>query len=456
MDACGTSNVKLVFIWNSGLYFVDFSESSPAIKEIAAVTDAAIPVISPNGKWVTYATQTRRDGATLSPSTAWVCRLEPDARPIQVSQSGKGYVPRFVPNMLDTPTVIYSTAGFRLDNKSYAWDGAGMVVARKIINGAVEPGESVVFDGGSYFAGISYDGRYLGSAENGPHAHILDLRDPSRIPHAVHTFQVRLNANDQMQQHTVQTCNASMSSSRILTDAIMYVDFGLMYDQCQCTTDMGPWDFHTRLFISRSDSTILRYYDVPSPPQVDDTATLGNGEIIGREWSYPEWSNHPYFAVASILNRRRYLDPAISFFVPVGRRERIALINLKDSSYTDLIQSTDTAAFDSDAGFFFPGLWVDVPRDFAEDPGWLHRNNHSNIPPVFRPNSTISIQGRTVTAKSGLRRVSMISSNGRLIFDSRPGGDRLFMLPPAASGGLFVVSVEAIDGSRMVRKHILP
>ncbi|MBD3345355.1 MAG: hypothetical protein GF401_09870 [Chitinivibrionales bacterium] len=456
VDECGTSNVKLVFIWNRSMYYVDFTENAPSIRKIAAVTDAAIPVISPDGNWVTYATQTTQDGATLSPSTAWVCRLAHDGQPMQVSQSDNGFVPRFMRSRLDTPTVIYSTAGYHLDNKSYAWDGAGIVAAKKIIDGAVESGETVVFNGGSYFGGISYDERYLGSAENNAYAHILDLQDQSKVPYEVHSFQVRSSATGQMLQHTVQTCNASMSSSRIITDAIMYVDFGLMYAQCQCTSAIGPWDFHTRLFISKSDATILRYYDIPSAPQTADTATAGNGEIIGREWSYPEWSNHPYFAVTSILNRRRYLDPAISFLIPVERRERITLINLKDSSYTDLIQSTDTTAFDSDASFIFPGLWIEVPSDFIEEPGWLGRSNHINQPVVSKGICTINIQGRTVSAASGLKRVSVFSSNGRLITGLQRSGGHLFMLPQSGASGIVVISAEAFDGSTIIRKHVLP
>ncbi|MBD3321024.1 MAG: hypothetical protein GF350_08030, partial [Chitinivibrionales bacterium] len=55
---CGTSRVKIVFTTNGdSLYFVDFTESSqPRIQTTHQVSDPAVPVLSPGGHWIAYAT----------------------------------------------------------------------------------------------------------------------------------------------------------------------------------------------------------------------------------------------------------------------------------------------------------------------------------------------------------------------------------------------------------------
>ncbi|MBD3418537.1 MAG: hypothetical protein GF398_00315 [Chitinivibrionales bacterium] len=447
---CGTGNVKLVFTWNEELYLVNFADATPAITKMDNVSDAAIPVISPDGQWVTFATGTNADGATYGPSTAWVSRLHADGQPMRVSDSGAGFVPRFVGCMLDTPQVIYSTRGYKLANREYAWQGSGQVVAKRVVNNNIEANATVFHDGGSYFGGISYDKRYLGTAENRRYVHLLDLQGASDQPHRVHEFPVRDDSTGQVSTTTIQTCNSSMSSSRTVTDAIMYVDFGLHYDQCNCTSAMGDWTFHSRLFISRSDNTILRIYDVPEAP-VDADSADAVGEIVQRQWSYPEWSNHPYFAVAAVLNDRLYTNTGIPPIIHKQRRESIAVINLKDSTYFTIIEATDTSK-SSDANFSFPGLWVEMPDGFVEQASWLGKVDVRNLAQQPLRQFAISFDGRTVTAERALKSVAFFNASGRCSAHFGGGNRKRFSLPHSVSltGGVSFIRAVAQDNTQRV------
>ncbi|MBD3343595.1 MAG: hypothetical protein GF401_00880, partial [Chitinivibrionales bacterium] len=157
----GTRNVKVAFTIERNLYYVDFTETPAALHKIDAVTDAAIPVISPDGNYIAYATGTSSDAATNVQSTAWIVEMSESATPVMVSEQGSGYVPRFVPGSLDPLEVVYATCASALDNKVYVWDGCGKVVAVEIVDG--QPGqERDIYTGGSYLGGISYYEDYIG------------------------------------------------------------------------------------------------------------------------------------------------------------------------------------------------------------------------------------------------------------------------------------------------------
>ena len=55
-SVCQTNNVKLVFLCQGSLWYVDFSQIAPQIIQLSNVVSPYLPVISSDGKWVTYQT----------------------------------------------------------------------------------------------------------------------------------------------------------------------------------------------------------------------------------------------------------------------------------------------------------------------------------------------------------------------------------------------------------------
>jgi hypothetical protein len=89
------------------------------------------------------------------------------------------------------------------------------------------------------------------------------------------------------------------------------------------------------------------------------------------KWHHSEWSNHPYFGVAT-LNADRYFKSG-NGFINTGFQERIYLINLKDSSYLEVLRPDKVAYTGREfGGFYWPGLWVQVLDGFIESPTWLN------------------------------------------------------------------------------------
>ncbi|MBD3320641.1 MAG: hypothetical protein GF350_06060, partial [Chitinivibrionales bacterium] len=135
--ADGGPGAKIVFVNNDELHYIDFSESfndTPSVHSMVNSTGGAIPVISPDGRLVTFASGVDHNCRTTSPSAIWACELMEDADPVKVTDSG--YVPRFI---LDAayPIVIYSTCGMHPLDEYCTWDGCGRVEKRTFIGGTV-------------------------------------------------------------------------------------------------------------------------------------------------------------------------------------------------------------------------------------------------------------------------------------------------------------------------------
>src|SRR4051812_4184905 len=106
----GTSKIKVVFLNQGSMYYVDFSEASPVIHKMAGITSAFYPTISSDGKLVTFQTGLEAEGPYVGASTAkvWVRDLAEAGAPSKVADTG--YVPRFVQNTpADAPEIVYAT-----------------------------------------------------------------------------------------------------------------------------------------------------------------------------------------------------------------------------------------------------------------------------------------------------------------------------------------------------------
>jgi hypothetical protein len=367
---CGTTKIKVVFAFQNALYFVDFSATAPQISKMNLTGEAYLPVISSDGNWVAYQTGVDVEGSSVNPikGTAWIRELAVAGTPVKVADTA--YVPRFVQNTSpDTPEIIYATGVACPQNVCYA---DGQTLKKKIVNKVPGPVE-VVFDKGSYYGGLSWDNRYLNTAwDAAPNAFMLDMQAGTGLPLPVHTMRVKKNGTTIDTFVAVGVCNPSRSASRIFTNTMLYYDFSSgVITSAKCFHPLlGTWGMHQLLFISRSDAEDLRVYTMPADrPIVPVSSAKGLGEAVAKEWSNPEWSNHPYYAVASLLVDRVYAVAGGGWDYTYNS-ESIYLVNLKDSLYVKLIESTDTS-YTSAISFSNPFLWVDVPAGFQEDSTWL-------------------------------------------------------------------------------------
>ncbi|MBD3419803.1 MAG: hypothetical protein GF398_06785 [Chitinivibrionales bacterium] len=460
----GTQNVKVVFTSEGSLYYVDYSESNnPSVHEIIAESEAAIPVISPDGNWITYATGTSADANTNSPSTAWLVEMKESATPIQVSDDDKGFVPRFVQDQINTPTVLYSTCG--TNPGSEIWNGCGKMYKRAYSGGSF--GNPVpVYEGGSYHGGLSYDNRYMCAAENDLNGFILDLENASSGPSKVHTIEVTKNADGSDTVWSMQTCNPSISASEIFTDAILYLDMGgsSIASSCKCThaqLGSGQWNFHGRMFISRSDGKVYKFidpihsdYDIVASIDIKDGKEPG-ASITELQWEHCEWTNHPYFAASAMKVKRRWYDPSKSGpikWIDRNLGEEIYLVNLKEDKKLKIMEVDDKSSQSLDHHFQFVWIWVEKPQNFDEDENWLK----NDISPVVQPtqlrsvdNGIISARDNVISASSDIKKVAVFNVQGELIRAIDVSRKSITLNRGYFShSGLYLVKAETANGAK--------
>jgi hypothetical protein len=453
---CGTSNVKLVFVARSNLYTVDFSGPEPVFTEIGMNDSIIEPSISPDGQWILYAKGPAYDMSGYWHSAAYLIRFGLSPGVPQQVKANNAYVPRFVPNAPEM-TVLYCDT-----NGLYHYDMGGQTRKMACPDGVPSGVEETVWDSGCAVGGISWDNTHLASAF--PDAIIADLRVTTR-PGLINYHHL---AGPSTFWHWMQASNPSITTSRRVNNVMMCVDFGVGASDTLNTlgyyvngvNDNHMWRMHEVIFIKRADSTIVHSYTQPGPRDllnIQDTCTTTAGitHTIVREtaWDDPEWSNHPYFAAANLMVRRRWCTGQ-----PVPDRERhemIYLINLVDSTYLPLVRSTDVSET-AETNLQWPYVWVEVPGDFAES-NWLD----VTYPPPPPPNTTgqalphsrtigmaISKAGEWLTCTAPMSSATVLTLQGAVVRDIRlptvATTARLGALPP----GLYLVDVTGANGQR--------
>ncbi len=401
----GTAKVRLVFAGGLDsadmyLYYVDFSDtgsSGPAVHKIAATLGARNQSLSFDGAWVAYTTGTE-GGSGVS---TWLCGLLETARPVLVT-SGHANEPRFV-KRTDSMQVLYSTTWQAGD-----WNGLGKTVLKNIHASVPDSTESVLYAGGSFHAGLSYDRRYLGTTMFEPNPRMADLR--TGTVYALHSLPCTDTATHRDTVLNIQSCNGSISSSRIFTNVMMYLDFGL--PQGYVVPSLGPWGFHQRIFVESSAGQVLRWYDFP-----DSLWPIARANVSGCVWTYNEWSvNHPYFGVAANITSRYF--PSGQGYATTALCEDVYAINLKTSAFLKLVESMDNSLA-STTNLQWPSLWVEVPSSFTEDSSWLlpgAQNNAARNRQAFYPaGDVLKLHGETILSIQPIRELRCFDLRGRLI-----------------------------------------
>ena len=246
-------------------------------------------------------------------------------------------------------------------------------------------------------------------------------------PQPVHTMRVKKDVTNADTFVSIGTCNPSRSASRIFTNTMLYYDFSsAAMTAAKCHHPLlGTWGMHQLLFISRYDAEDLRVYNTPADRSIVPLATAnGLGEAVGKEWSNPEWSNHPYYAVSSLLVDR--LWNVSGTWDHTYNSESIYLVNLKDSLYVKLVESTDTS-YTSAVSFANPFVWVEVPAGFQEDTAWLKYTIWERVLGVINPFKP-ALHGTPG---------SMVSSHGEITIYS-PAGKKLAFISSSQNSQAFI------------------
>lgn len=350
----GGPQVRLVYVdWTrkeGRLCYLDFAGTGrPVVRVIAAARDPRVPVISPDGEWIVYASgEGAEAGSALSArSSVHLVRMREDAEPLLVA-ADSACEPRFVQAVRGKLEIVYTTLAPNL-----GWEGFGrtLKVAVDVSGPSPAIGEpEVLAADGSYTGGLSWDGRYL--CGGGGHVAIRDLQTPGARP-------------DTVSYQGIQSCNASISSSRRYTQSLMYLNTSGQHPDLN---GGKAWEEWQAILIGGKDGRLLKGFMHPADPV--HSLETEPASLSRAKWHHSEWSNHPYFAAATV-NAERYFKAATGY-ANTMYQERIYLINLRDSAYLEVLRP-DRLAYDSHSygGFYWPFLWVEVPSEFAESPEWL-------------------------------------------------------------------------------------
>jgi hypothetical protein len=447
----GTDQAKLVYVNKSdaasplkSLEFIDFSEPVLRVQRIAAAVMPCVPVISPDGRWVTYASSTGNGEAGTNiadPSSVYICELKADAVPKKL-YAGAAYEPRFVKSMRRaTLSVIFPT-----QSSDFSWEGGGetMIVDVDTAGGTPMPGAPrVLCPYGSYSGGLSDDSAWLCSGSG--LAVIINLKGGKTRPDTVGPIGFGTAS-----AYGAQACNISMTSALDTTDRVMFLDFGGSdKDGRMGGKSWAPWQI---IFVANSKKQLVAWYQVPSddpahPYEIAAPAALGGLDSAFTRWHHPEWSNHPYFATATINLRRLWgKDPVTSIWQATEKQERIAFIDLRQPGRYLTVLGPDSVELAWDFmrngdNLCWPWLWVKVPQSMSAGPQRQHR--------PLRHGPGFDIQRDRLLSRGNIMTdIRIFSLDGRKVMHAAfPHGARVCGLGCLRSG-LYAAQALFADGQR--------
>jgi hypothetical protein len=361
------------------------------------------------------------------------------ASPIKIADNA--YVPRFVKNSVQ-PTIVYSTCSLNPDPNKIALNGCGAVKTTQWDNNSWT--ENTIWSGGSYLGGLSYDGRYLADGEQTQHCFMLDLQNSANGPARLHNIPAKTKTgNDTLV--TSQVCNTSISSSKLYTNTMMYLDFGFDSTLIQVHSLIGSWDFHKRIFISDYSGAIVKYFDPPNFVALSEATEQSRGNADNMEWNYPEWSNHPFFAATALNIERVWFDgaqtPPWQYY---SKNEKICILNIQTGATLPLIESIDTS-LTSTTNLEWPFLWIDLPASFSESSGWLAIKNQYR--PAGIQKGHVSLVNDLITSSLPMSQVELYSLSGKLLWRSNALGKKAIRVEKPQGNGIRLLKIKSMDNA---------
>ncbi len=292
-DKLGTLRAKLAFVngLTNNLVYLNFNEGAFKFKEIEDTLAVKHPDISPDGEWVAFCTG---EEGTPASSQVYVRRLNVAGTDLVKLDVENAAVPRFRVNADGDTLIVYvSNADNNKSDAAFAETSTWQV---SFANGKFGKPEKL-FDG-AYHGGISEDNRLAVSGARILRARIAKGKTDD-ISHK--------DSKDTVWYNGEQACNVSMSQDS--SKRTLFLDFG-----SKTGTD----------YVGRE------YYDHEYMFVVDSTGKLIQGIQAPKKmvFDYTEWVNDRNLAVASIRDAN-------------GLHPKMVLIDLKDSSLTELAQGDE-------------------------------------------------------------------------------------------------------------------
>jgi hypothetical protein len=467
----GTNQAKLVFI-NKGdsrnssdtIEYIDFSENNATavVRRITTAANPVAPVISPDGRWVVYASALFGGEAGSSPTqlcSIYLCELKVGATPVKLF-SDSAFEPRFMMN----PSGNKLTVVFPTHAPDFAWEGKARTMKIEIdtVGGVPVPGTATVLHQyGGYTGGLSYDSRFL--CGGGGLAVMTDLNSGKSRPDTIGP----IGYPDPAKMFSGQACNASITSSRTNTNVMMFLDFG-GYKVIPGFNDNKPWDQWKIIFVANGNKELLRYYLAPAldsltPYEIAHPTSTHYLDSSYTRWHHPEWSNHPYFAASAIYLRRLWGQGSNGIWNATEKQERIAFIDLRESNrYLQVVGPEATelsySTAKSSTGLFWPWLWVKVPSNFIETPNWISSSGvkpgHHMTAPI---DNGVRMQSSLLVATGKkIIRVEIFQSNGkRSTVISFPTGVSAWNTEVLKNGTYVAKIITADSRISMMRIHVV-
>nr|AIF26712.1 hypothetical protein [uncultured bacterium fosmid pJB84D8] len=308
----GTIRSKLVFRneLTRNLAFVDYSYAPQMAIEIKDTLNCFHPDISPDGSLVAFSTGSEGiDG----PSSVYVRQLAVNGDSLVKLDVKNAAIPRWrVTEDGDTVIVYVTNAGDNTSDGNFKSWSTWQVPFSNYHFGTPEK----LFDG-AYHGGISYDNRLAVSGARRLRARIADSDSSSTVMDA--------SALDTIWYNEEQACNASLAKDS--SKRTLFLDFASGTGK-----EFLGHSYSKHEYILIADSTGNLIHSVAAPN--------------GYTFDHTEWALGGYMTVKS-----RY-QPFIvtSLTTNNGAHEKIALVNLLDSSVTDLIEGTEV---------WHPSFWVE-------------------------------------------------------------------------------------------------
>ena len=287
----GSSRLKMAFRNDvtGNLAFVDFSNILPSVVEIKDTINAYHPDISPDGKRVAFCTG--QEGIA-GKSVVYVRDLNEKGTNLVKLDVKSAAVPRWrVLENGDTAIVYVTDTGNNKENAEFFSQSTWQVPFAK-----GKFGKPVKLFDGAYHGGISDDEKLSVSG-----ARLLRARM------AKNESTIISKAVDSIWYDGNQACNASLNKQ---TKRSLFLDFS---GETGINFVGKKYRTHERLFIADSTGKLLS--SVVSPQ--------------GYTFDHSEWVlNHDEFAVVSLVNAD-------------GAHQKIALVNTKDGTITNLVEGNE-------------------------------------------------------------------------------------------------------------------
>lgn len=294
----GTYNAKLVFRNDitGHLTYINFATTKIKVREFNDSVQVYHPVLSPNGEYVAFCT--KPEGLS-GKSSLYVKSLRFNDYSLVKLDVESAAIPRWYVTSLGDTTIIYvNTSQSNKDESTFKSNSTWQVSFRCGTFGTPKK----LFDG-AYHGGMSADRKIIVTG-----AQLL------RTKMALGRTRLTNSSRDSIWYNGEQACNVSLSKDS--SNRTLFLDFASKTG----TAFVGkPYRTHERLFIADSTGKLIQSIGAPSKKTFDHS-----------EWVSP---NH---AIATLTNAN-------------GVHEKIALINIKDSSVTNIIEGDE---------LWHPDMWI--------------------------------------------------------------------------------------------------